>query len=1160
MLRSRRLVPWLVSASIIVATRTALAAPPAEGDASPPAEGDAAPPAEGDAAPPTDGDATPPAEEDEWGPVEGEGEGGDAPAEGGDAPAADAPAGDGDGDEDWEDDWEDDAGGDGDDDYTGPVFEDVSDDPEAQAEQMIKQEEVKGASGKATGKLLDQTTGTPLQFVEVLALDEKGDVTDYVTSANAEGVYEIVLPPGKYQLQFSLDGYQAKIIPITVKKDETYQVPKTELGQDDTFSDTIAIETEFDQGSAVAKKEERLKAEEVSDTISSEEVKKSGGGSVSNVARRIVGATVLNNRYIVVRGLSHRYTNTFLDGGRVSSPNPTLRTVPLDIFPSGALSAIKVIKTFSPDLSADMTAGSIRLESRAIPEDFDFSLGIRTGINTVTTFQDFQRDFRFAADAFGFGNLQRGLPSGLPDFRVNNQTVTQEELEAVGESLFSQTEPIPMTAPPNYTINSSVGNSHQVGKHDHKIGWTLSARLSDKYQRKDYKHVRQYSAVDVQGTLSDSAQLSYSGPVDERNTGLSGIALLKYAAGKNHDLRATAFYSRRAKNEVREWDGTAFSVISGANVLTTRQRYVMESILFTQLGGEHRFPIFQNKAIRAKKKNGEKLTEVEQAQGLDLTIDWFGSFSQARRDDPSLRETLYLEDVSGDFFLSTTAGNPVTNLFQEVGDNSETGALNIKVPFKQWINLEGYVKAGAWVEGKQRGFRVRRFNYAFVTGANANGLPAGPTNVLDDEFVGGAIPPSQGGTAPLFVRDQTRDSDNYDGNQVIGAGYAMLALPLARWLRVVGGARFEHSRIEVRPFDPFPDPNDPSGGTSDQQASLTDNDVFPSASLIFPFGKDNDRIPGQMNVRVTGTQTIERPEMRELAPFGFADFIGGTNSFGNEFLNSSKTWNVDLRWEWAPNTAEIFAISAFAKFLDQPIEKALTQGTSRFLSTWLNAASGVNYGGEIEAKKNFDFAGRQYRDKESGEKIAKKDRPMKPGLRWLSDLSLGVNLAIIYSQVDVGEVPESCADGDVECDRRLQFSAATNSVRPLQGQSPYVVNAFIDYDSDRSGTSVRLLYNTFGRKIASVGGAPLPDVYEEPRHSVDLIFAQRIFRFVDSVEEFDQSTSHELKFLFQVENIANSPIRFTQGNDGAFFDDAASNDLNYYKLGQTISLGLRYQY
>lgn len=987
--------------------------PPAE---TPPAE---APPAEGDF--PVE-DATPPAETP-------------APAE----PAAPPPE---------------EEGGCADGDF---CVEDLTTDEEALKKELAPKAAPKlaGPSGTVSGRLLDATSGSPLIGVNVIVVG-----TQYKTKTDVDGRYELPVPPGTYQLRIWYDAYEGMTISgIVVAKDQTVAVNR-DLKPVAGMVQTMVVTAEINKESSAGKLVERKKSVAARDMMSRDDIRKSGGGATSAVARRIVGSTIVGDRFLFVRGLGHRYGNTLFDGARLPSPDPNLRTVPLDIFPSGALSAINVQKTATPDVPADFAGASVQLESREAPDKWTFQIDGRFGINTQTSFQEGLTGDHFKGDNFATGNLGRDLPS-LYDTKQpirptsmdgDKQAFTPQQIEKFGESLPSLKTAIGRHAAlPNFGGGVQLGNTFKPW--GTRLGFLTALNYANTTQTRDETYriynTEQAKPGDPYTLNTRNPDVDIQGTKTTQNVQVSALGLVKWKLDQNNRVNLLGFYTRDADNESRVLEGRLRTTCGEQFYCrNTRLRYIMRSVLFTRLGGKH---------------------EIPAAKGF--TVEWFGSYAQARQDDPLLREMLFYRrtgDAPQDSNYNVDTNESGKFQFFKLLDHAGSGALDFTMPFKQWGQLESRFKFGAWAEAKRRTFGVRTFD--FEPRGFGGQLPSGTGNILN----AGSIGDGTGSPDPFSIKEVTRPGgqDGYAGKQEVYAGYAMLDLPLVRWLRMVGGARLEANRIRVEPFDVF-------GGAIDSKANaqIKTLNVLPSLNLIFAARKD-------MNVRLVGAQTVARPEFRELAPFVFTDFAGGFTVQGYSKLTATKIWNADMRWEWFPSANEVLAVSVFYKHFDAPIERMIA--TSPRLQTYRNARFANNVGVELEGRKNLEFISKSLRD-----------------------LSLGLNFAYIFSRVQIAAPKE----GDL--------LAPTSTQRYLEGQSPYVLNAYLGYDNERSGTNARVLFNTFGRRIAFVGGNHLPDVYELPIHTMDVTFAQRIYK--------------GLSMSFSAFNLLNWRQRFVQGDNNDIF-------------------------
>ncbi|MFO7564640.1 MAG: carboxypeptidase regulatory-like domain-containing protein [Enhygromyxa sp.] len=1008
---------------------------------------------------------------------------------------------------------------------SGFMFEDISDDQEAlDAELKAGEVQASGEVGTISGTI-QNAKREPLAGVYVRAAG-----TQYVARTGVDGRFELRLPPGNYTLLVELDLYKTKELPGLALiagealSEDVELVPMAGVMETFEVSDNLNLQAEG------ALQEKRKQQSSVSDGIDATEIGKSGGGKVSSVAVRIVGATVVDGRYLFVRGLGHRYGNTLLDGARVPSPEPELRTVPLDVFPTGALSAIDVQKSFSPDKPGDFTGGSVQFATRDAPDEATLDIGIDLGANTVTSWQPMVTNGAFEGyDLVGFGHIPRGLPGSYPagvkvgrgatDPATFDPLYTPEQIQQQGVDLYTDYRVRRgARAPGNMGVKLTTGNSWKTNDNGGRFGVLFAGGYKNEHQT-NHEIVRLFGLDTANNVLVTSPpSVDFESFKTVYTVSYNGILKLEYDVNSNNRFDLTGFYSHESTDETRDMYGIAPGAAGLDYLNYTRLRYITRSIAFTQLKGTHKIP-----------------------RAANMQIEYFGSFSQARRDDPALREMVYRYNPDNDYWrVDNSTGAMGTQMYLDLVDNNENAALDLIFPFAQWKGLDGRVKLGAWVDAKQRGFSARRYYFTPAAGL-ADQVPIGRHNIINSSTIGGGLGAAQGGTRPFTLYEGTRPQDNYDAWQRVVAGYAMLDLPFVNWFKFSGGVRLESNVINVTPVDIYaiegnmPDP-------SLARVEIVDLDWLPAGSLIFspPLPEGS----GDFNIRLSGSRTVARPEFRELAPFEFRDYVGGFDKQGNPNLRSTKIWNADLRFEWFPRTNEVVAISAFFKDFTDPIEEVAAARIPPKAS-FANAKGATNGGVEIEFRKALDFL---------APKSASSAREV------LRDLSLGANFAYIYSQVELypkcympGTTPPSDPNtgeplpGYVEREGcRPEYEVSTNLQRPLQGQSPWIVNAYLDYDNAEIGTNVRVLYNAFGPYIRQVSAFGIPDIYQQPRHMLDLVASQRLFAY----RRNDWGDlRNQLLLTLEIENILNTVDLQTQTLAGTSYTAYRTLDGTTFKVG-----------
>jgi len=419
-----------------------------------------------------------------------------------------------------------------------------------------------------------------------------------------------------------------------------------------------------------------------------------------------------------------------------------------------------------------------------------------------------------------------------------------------------------------------------------------------------------------------------------------------------------------------------------------------------------------------------------------------------------------------------------------LNENLYGGAFDVTIPVK-WIQDKNKIKLGYFGQYRKRDFAAR------VLGFIRNGqfdtdlltLPQNqifaPENIRENGFV---------------LSDITNGSDIYDANSFLNAGYAMFDGFVTEKLRVGLGARLESYNQKLNSAD--------NAGTA-INVDTTYVNLLPSANLIY-------NLTEKASLRLSSSQTVGRPEFREIAPFGFYDFNKNVSVVGNPNLKQSKTTNVDLGYALYPSAGQVFSVSAFYKNFDLPIEQRLELGSTGRIFGYGNSESATLYGIEMEFRRPLDLISER-----------------------LKNFTFSANASYMKSEVKVSTTVNSTGK------------------RPLQGQSPYLINAGLQYNSKvENATGVSLLFNRIGKRIWAVGNVIDPDIYENSRNILDLQFSKR----------FAKSRA-EIKLNYS--DILNNRAIYYQkakGSDPDATFDKQTDRINIADtFGSTLTIGFSYR-
>jgi outer membrane receptor protein involved in Fe transport len=851
-----------------------------------------------------------------------------------------------------------------------------ADDPPAEAP---VEEPPPAPKGKVTGKIIDTATKEGLPAATIMI--KGGSDGDLTIATELDGTFVLELPPGTYRLDIETPEYipQQRTVVVVLDKPVVVNLGLAMVPAK-AKEETIEVYDTIDTRKASAVLAERRASATVSDAVSAEQISRSPDSNASDAAKRMVAATIQDNRYIVIRGLGGRYSMTLLNGVPLPSPDPDVPAAPLDLFPASLITNLTVNKTFAPDLPASFAGGVLGIETRAYPTKFTFKAKVGVANNSLSSFRMINGQDGGSLDLLGFDDGARALPSAIPNDKLASSSNAQTA------SFKSNWEIERGTAGPNLTLATSVGDTIKI--REQRVGYFGSVSYGHGYAHRTSKIARVGSEDGAGGHLPSVMQL-----IDEagtENASLGAIASAGWTPASGHKLDLFNMYSHQADISASQVTGTENN---SSVVDRTRLQFLQRELLFTQLIGEDRLA---PKAI----------------------FDWQANIARVAQHEPDTRDLLRTQTPDGRFAISNSSG-AAERMFGELSDTAIGGGAALRMPFER-VKL----KVGTSIQRSDRAYQQRRFHFD-VTGES----------VYDDPNV--AMSPNNAGVA-MSMYEATMPTDGYMATRTVGAAYAMADVNPTAKLRLIGGARFEASRLDVGLDSKL----DLMAGAV-KRTMRDDNDLLPSLNAVYA-------VTATSNLRAAYGMTVARPNFREVAPALYYDYIRRRAIGGNPDLVETTIHNGDLRWETFLGDSEVLAASLFAKHFGSPIERTVEDAGDGQNIGFANATSANTYGVELEARLSLG-----------------RITPV------LGEFSFGGNLSLIKSSLSV-----------------------LGTTRSLQGQSPYVANLGLGYESKATKTRVDVLFNSFGRRIEEVGTGGAGHVYEEAFHRLDLAISQPLPRDV----------------------------------------------------------------
>jgi TonB-dependent receptor len=810
------------------------------------------------------------------------------------------------------------------------------------------------------------------------------------------------------------------------------------LAEQGTTMEEVVVKASRLKGTASAIIEERRNQAFVADILGAEQISRTGDSDAAAALRRVTGVTLVDGKFIYVRGLGERYSSTQLNGASVPSPDPTRSVIPLDLFPASIIESLSVQKSYSPSMPAHFGGGNVDIRLKSIPTDFLFNMSSNTGGNS-NNFDDGYTYNGGSDDWRGQDDGTRAAPQALTSLWNSHSPLsdlTQTENSAIAAQLNRDYDPVIKSIDPDFGIDLALGDRFDSGKF--QWGYLTSLSYDNEWQVSE-----QYEGQDFRRNTDETWSLIRGfDQVDttEHSVRFSGMLNLGIEYDRNHRLDYSLIALRDTADEIKSKLGNTNNVLlsDGLRIRDTDVNYEEREMIANQFRGTHNFPQLWN-----------------------IGVDWKYSDARSSRYAPGNISTRYIlsdTDENGQFDLvnestlrkATTASR---FSFQDLEDNVENYGFNISLPL-MFDKSELELKVGGDFIEKSRDAFARRIDVNTLAFKDIDLTGSQLNNILTDDVI--LNHPLDG--SKVIIRDTSVMGDDYLSAQLIDAYYIEADWFFDNTWRMSGGFRWEDYRQVVAPLDPatgqFDLPAEPT--TEDLEKLSFQEDEWYSALALTYIMSD------EVQFRLSYGETTIRPDIREVAPSTYLDPLTGYPIRGTAGIETTDIKNYDLRWEWYMATGESLSVGVFYKDMINPIESVQSPGQDGPpLIVIANADDGEVYGVEVEFMKDFNFLG---------------DFLTLSG----QDFFLSGNITLSDSEINI--------DTQRVVDQTGVSAAITNPTRRMTGHSEYVVNFNLGYDAPNGNHSITLAYNVFGDRIIIPGIEGQDDKYEQPFHSLDMVY------------------------------------------------------------------------
>lgn len=755
------------------------------------------------------------------------------------------------------------------------------------------------------GVIKDAANGEPILGATIIV-----DGTTLGAVSGVDGEFQIVnAPKDEFKLRVSYVSYKPYISePLTIKNGTALEFNLSMVEEAHNIETVVVVgrrRISSESGVMSAIKTSAL----VASGISAAQIARSNDRDASEVIKRVPGISIIDDRFIIVRGLAQRYNNVWINGGAVPSSEADGRAFSFDILPSSQIESMMIVKSPAAENPGDVAGGFIKITTKNMIDKNTMQISLATGINSITHTNAFKINRGGATDFLGFDASKRPLSSDFP----SNLNLAKKDLTYFTRNGFNNDWSLHTMAPaPDIRLSFSLNRGFQT-KRGTDVGIVAALGYSSVNKTMLGIENRRYGAFATNIERPEALE-DYRDDQYVRENKVNAMYNMSFKLSPKNRIDFRNLFNLSGKNRLTE--RTGISSNSGVYYVQQTEMLYTSRLSYTgQVAGNH---------------------QLDESKGS--VLDWNFGYSFANKQEPDRRIVKNMVGYSGQEIDDIqTYNDKIQRFYQSLNDNVMSGAVDYKRILGSG-SFKPELKTGLYGTYRNRAYTPREFIYRYdnLSESERNTYLYLPyEQMMKTEYLG---------ADKVYAEEITQKSNAYTANDLQGAAYVAFNLPWKKFNAYVG-ARYEYSLMQLT-YDKSMSASKELIVTNEYPGGY----LLPSANLTYNFSDKHV-------LRFGYGKTINRPEFREVSPAVYQDFDLMGEVQGNINLKTAEIQNLDLRYEFYPSAGETISLGVFYKSFKNPIEWNFIDMGGTYRYSFDNAKSAVNYGVELDIRKSLAFMG-----------------------------------------------------------------------------------------------------------------------------------------------------------------------------------------------------------